>query len=397
MKKNKIILFTSFFICLIAIVLACKTPVYKYALQNWIERDYYQILRVYDSTKNQVEIEPEVKAAFEGKTHLTNVGVIPLDISKDLNQMYGEDFKDFLKEHMGDSKPPFHIILNPRKTVIHTGELNASDLPSLFMSPKRVELAEKLSAGSIMMIFIESNDAEKNKKAVEEIKKGVLKAVEIDLDIRSQGDEETPPVDRKLLKPINMDYVTVNRKDEKEKWFYKQMIKVNPKIKDDNEPILFGVVGRGFVFEQPLMGEYLTEKQIVSLMLFLSGPCSCTVKAENAGVDILTSWDWDKSIKIVTDEKQPETKVAGFGGEEVESTSANANDKTPSTPAVENVKANEKTPIIDDKKPQDKNQAKLDQEKPVNESDFLKIVVFALIGAVVLLFLITKVMKDKKE
>jgi hypothetical protein len=401
MKKNKIMLFTSFFTLMIAIVLACKTPVYKYALQNWMERDYYQILRVYDSTKNQVDVDPEVKAAFEGKIQFTNVGVIPLDISQDLNQMYGEDFKDFLKTNMGDNKPPFHIIMNPRKTVIHAGDFKASDVPSLIMSPKRIELAEKLSVESLMMIFIESNNAEKNKKAVEEIKKGILKAVEIDLDIRSQGDEETPPVDRKTLKPIKMDFVTINAKDEKEKWFYKQMIKINPKIKDDSEPVIFGVVGRGFVFEQPLMGEYLTEEQIVSLMLFLSGPCSCTVKAENGGVDILTSWDWDKTIKIKTDDAAPETKVAGFGGEEVESAITNKTEK-----AIEGTKVDasnvtkveeKKLPIEEAKKSENKNQTKLDQDIPVNESDFLKIVLFALIGAAALLFIVTKVMKEKKE
>lgn len=403
MKNQKVLLLTLFFTSMIAIVLACKTPVYKYAILNWAERDYYQILRIYDSTKKQIDIDPEVKKQFEGKEYITNVGIVPIDISQDLNSMYGEDFKTFLNEHMGDKQPPFHIIMNPRKTVIYKGDLKSTDIPSLIMSPKRKELAEKLSIGNIMLILVESKDQEKNKKALTEIKNGIKKAIDIELDIRSQGeDPSAPPIDKKTLKPITMDFVSVNPTDANETWFYKQMLKVNTRMKEDDEPKLFGIVGRGFVFDQCLAGETLTEEQIVNMVIFLSGPCSCTVKAENGGVDILTSWDWDKTIKVKLeageeDDESAKTpvKAPGFGGEEV--------GKNPKETIKETTtdKKETKAPVKATTTGQSgaKNQVKLnqEQEQPVNNSDFLKIIIFAIGGAAVLLFVITKVMKVNKE
>lgn len=420
MKNKKVLLFTFAFTFMVIIILACKTPVYKYAILNWNERDYYQVLRIYDSTKKQIDIDPEVKKQFEGKEYITNVGFIPIDISQDLDQMYGEDFKTFLKANMGDKTAPFHIIMNPRKNVIYNGDLKADDIPKLIMSPKRVELAQKLSIGKIMLILVESTDAEKNKKAIDEIKKGIKKSIDIELDIRSQGEDPTaPPIDKKTLKPIDMEFVTVNPSDANETWFYRQLIKVNPKLEASNEPMVFGIVGRGFVFDQCLVGEYLTEEQIVNMAIFLSGPCSCTVKAENGGVDILTSWDWDKTIKVKLeaneedDSEKAVAKVPGFGGDEVDSNAvdtakdkANKTQEKPgdqkekaevkeSTASKESVK--EEPKLLKNEKDSKKELTKLDSEQPVNESDFLKIILFAIAGAVVLLVVITKVMKVNKE
>lgn len=414
MKKNKILIFTLGLLSLVAIVFACKTPVYKYAILNWADREYYQILRVYDSSKKQAETDPEIKKQFEGKEFITNVGIIPIDISQDLKQMYGDDFPTFLKEHMGENQPPYNIILNPRKNVIYKGDIKPDDIPKLIMSPKRKELAEKLSIGYIMLVLVEGKDEAKNKKAHEEIKKGIAKSIEVELDIRSHGeDPSAPPIDKKTLKPITMSYVAVSPNDANEVWFYRQMQKINPRITDEKEPALYGIVGRGFVFDQGLVGEYLTEEQIVNMTIFLSGPCSCTVKAEAGGIDIITSWEWDKTIKVKLEanEEDPETakpnKVDGFGGEEIEQKPKVNSKEATKEPAKEASKeaAKDKKEIKEPVKAKitgvdhSKNQAQLDQnqELPVNNSDFLKIIIFAIGGVAVLLFIITKVMKVNKE
>lgn len=418
MKNKKILLLTLAFFSLVAIVLACKTPVYKYAILNWADREYYQILRVYDSSKKQAETDPDIKKQFEGKEFITNVGIIPIDISQDLKQMYGDDFPTFLKEHMGENQPPYNIILNPRKSVIYKGDIKPDDIPKLIMSPKRKELAEKLSVGYIMLVLVEGKDEAKNKKAHEEIKKGIAKAIDVELDIRSHGeDPSAPPIDKKTLKPITMSYVAISPNDANEIWFYRQMQKINPRITDDKEPVLYGIVGRGFVFDQGLVGEYLTEEQVVNMTIFLSGPCSCTVKAEAGGIDIITSWDWDKSIKVKLEanEEDPETakpnKVEGFGGEEIEKTpkektKGSTNETNTATPKeVTKESSNGKKEIKEPLKAKTighenvNNQARLDQnqEQPVNNSDFLKIIIFAIGGVAVLLFIITKVMKVNKE
>lgn len=398
MKSKKILIFAIALMLTIGIILACKTPVYKYAILNWAQRDYYQILRIYDSTKNQVDIEPSIKKAFEGKVHLTNVGIIPVDISQDLTQIYGEEFKTFLKENMGDSKPPFHILLNPKKNVVYTGDFKEEDVEPLIMSPKRKELAEKLSVGNVCLILMESKDAEKNKKAHEILKKGIEKSIDIDLEIRSAGEDPSHPIDKKTLTPLKVAYVSVSPTDKNETWFVRQMQKLNSKIPDDNEPKVFGIVGRGFVFEQSLGGEYLTEEQLQALILFLSGPCSCTVKAENAGIDIITCWDWDKNINVKLepgeeDDENP-SHAPGFGGEEVNKQSSNKNEKSSEKKSTDTKNTTAKS---QSKKTDNSNSAKLNADTPVNESEFLKTILFAIGGIAVVLIIITKLMKADKE
>ncbi|MFP6763184.1 MAG: hypothetical protein VB858_06190, partial [Planctomycetaceae bacterium] len=47
---------------------------------------------------------------------------------------------------------------------------------------------------------------------------------------------------------------------------------------------------------------------------FLTGACPCTIKAQNPGVDLLTSMDWDQNIDVVF---KPDTSIptlVGLGG-----------------------------------------------------------------------------------
>lgn len=387
MKNRKILLITLALSVFVAIVLACNTPVYKYAILNWADRDFYQVLRIYDASKNQPEYDLALNKVLEEKGHLTNIGIVPINISNDVAGLYGDDFAKFIKDSSADLQPPFYIVINPKKNILYKGDLIPENLESMMMSPKRTELAEKLSKGVINLILVQTRDEQKNKEAEELLKKSIAKVIDLDLEIRSRENPDQI-IDKKLLKPIQVSYTTVSPEDKQETWFYKQMIGLNSKVVKNEHPKVFGVVGRGFVFDQPLDGEYLNEDELFALIFFLSGPCSCTVKAENSGTDIITTWDWDKKINVKLEPGEEDTSaesVAGFGGEELDSPS-----KTASSQASK-ATSPQKTNIANETK------TALKSEAPASETDFLKIIFFAIGGIAILLIVVTKLMKAEKE
>jgi hypothetical protein len=63
-----------------------------------------------------------------------------------------------------------------------------------------------------------------------------------------------------------------------------------------DEPIAFPVFGRGRVL-QPLIGAGLTLDNVMFDSSYLCGACSCQVKEENPGIDLLVAAAWDAALR----------------------------------------------------------------------------------------------------
>ncbi|PCJ52151.1 MAG: hypothetical protein COA79_24760 [Planctomycetota bacterium] len=400
MKSKLFIISLILIICSHAIY-ACKTPVYKYALKNWQERDFYQVIKIFDlklkkgenkkdkkseSKSKEIQMHP-IEKYFKEKGELANADFIAIEKNEDIKNTYGEFMEEIIKKGLKKNKTPFYIITNPDGLAIHTGELSVKDMPSLFMSPARVKIAKELSQEKIVLLFVASKNEEKNKKAEKALKEGIKEVIVDELEYRKNAnDPEVTEEEIKNYKPIKISYVKIDPKDPKEIWLYRQMKKASSYITDDDQPKVFGVVGRGFVFEQYLSEDSLNKEGVADLVLFLSGPCSCTVKSGNPGIDILTNWDWDESIESSMDDDEPE-QVDGFGGEEIEDTiEGGAEDKIAETSKLDKL--------------QNTNISKPDSIEDGNiasPNEFLKLVLFAIIGLGISLLLITQIMKVDKE
>ncbi len=88
-------------------------------------------------------------------------------------------------------------------------------------------------------------------------------------------------------------FVKVARDDPKEDWFVRQLLTIESDLKDIDEPMVFAVFGRGRLLP-PCVGRGIQYDNLVGEYVeFMTGACSCTVKDQNPGMDLLTSYNWD--------------------------------------------------------------------------------------------------------
>jgi hypothetical protein len=70
---------------------------------------------------------------------------------------------------------------------------------------------------------------------------------------------------------------------------------VEDDLKTINEPMLFGIFGR-FKALEPLLAGGITEENIGYMIDFLTADCSCLIKDDLPGTDILFTNSWENPV-----------------------------------------------------------------------------------------------------
>ena len=101
-------------------------------------------------------------------------------------------------------------------------------------------------------------------------------------------------------------------------------------LKDFDEPIAFAVFGRGRAMPA-LVGKGINNAMIDDACTFLSGPCSCQVKRQNPGFDILTSVNWDELLEAQIERLDDKALAQAGKPAPIETTVAAKNEPSPSS------------------------------------------------------------------
>jgi hypothetical protein len=88
-------------------------------------------------------------------------------------------------------------------------------------------------------------------------------------------------------------FVEVRRDAPEERWLVRQLLSLEEDLSAITGPMVFAVFGRGHAME-PCLGRGITGENMAALAAFMAGPCTCEVKEEHLGMDLLTRWDWEK-------------------------------------------------------------------------------------------------------
>jgi len=78
--------------------------------------------------------------------------------------------------------------------------------------------------------------------------------------------------------------------------FLKLLENWDPELKTDEEPVAFAMFGRGRALG-PIVGEEINPEWIGDVCVYLTGACSCQIKRDNPGWDILLMVDWEGVIR----------------------------------------------------------------------------------------------------
>jgi hypothetical protein len=89
--------------------------------------------------------------------------------------------------------------------------------------------------------------------------------------------------------------IGLERNSLEEKHLVSMLLNVESDLKDINEPMLFGVFAR-FKALEPLVSKGITSENINLMIDFLTADCSCLIKDDLPGTDILYTDNWENPL-----------------------------------------------------------------------------------------------------
>ena len=148
-----------------------------------------------------------------------------------------------------------------------------------------------------MWIFVPCG-READDKAARERLETQLKADQEWMELPSAEELEVKPEVLDQVKvPLKIDFsvVTLKREDPAEQFLLQSLLNSEDDLVDFDQPLAFPVFGRGRVL-YALVGKGIVSDTVRSASAFMAGPCSCQVKNQNPGFDLLLSSDWKKTL-----------------------------------------------------------------------------------------------------
>lgn len=279
-------------------VSACPVPVYQYSLEHWATDPYPLVIHTGET------LSEEALAAVTFLESAARGSEVPanLELRRELAKA-------------GSEATPRIELFYPKATGIRvpvwSGDLSLENARAIVNSPLRDTVGKALAARtSAVWVLLESGDKGADNEAENTLRRELDRAAKT-LVIPETADwgGETVKIDHK----VNFKILRVNREDPAERVFVEMLLASEPDLKSDfeGEPMAFPIYGRGLIL-YALVGKGINASTIRSATEFLTGPCSCQIKAGNPGTDLLLAMDWDKEVQATT----PETVggTTGTGG-----------------------------------------------------------------------------------
>jgi hypothetical protein len=271
---------------------ACQVPVFRYALERWAPAKYLVTVTpgaggLTDAEKKVVDVlraarnDPANPANLEVQVAAPGAGAATMALH------YPQKLRASEKEPLWQ------------------GPLTAENAQLLLDSPLRRGIRDQLLAGrSAIWLLVESGDPAKDDAAAATLTEaidGAIASLKLPDGVVTPGQvsasgraKENAEVLRSDL-PLKIDFslLRVQRDDPKEA----TLVAMLTHLEDDlgtyaSEPMVFPVFGRGRVLE-PLIGAGIHKDNVMEHSGYLCGACSCEVKEQNPGIDLLMVANWE--------------------------------------------------------------------------------------------------------
>ncbi len=287
---------------------ACSIPVFRYALQFW-QPDSFDAL-IFHQGELETADEQTVQKLTEAVNESigANVNVQRVDLAdEDLPAQLGKLWEALQVPGEESSKLPRVVTLYPR-SFGHNGAPVSAESVSLaelrldrwMTSPARKTITERLAKGeSAVWVVLGIGDETKDAAAMKTLTTS-LEKLEETLELPEQVPEPDllfePDVEVGAKLRVAFSTLAVSRDDDAEKHFVSLLLSSEADLRDFEEPMVFAVFGRGRALPA-LVGKGINEELIGEVAGFLVGPCSCQVKAQNPGFDLLLAADWETLLQ----------------------------------------------------------------------------------------------------
>lgn len=284
-------------------LLACQVPVFRYALERW-DADSYRVFVVHDSKldadTSQVLKSLRKRAEASGQVD-ASIELQVLDVSGDSKDQIPQSVRDAFAA--GDGTPGMYVyypLANGvgRSTPMYECRLTQEAVDVFADSPVRKKVCDRLQRGdSAVWIFVPCGRDEEDAAALKRLKDQIA-ADEEWLELPSAEELEVQPeVLSEVKVPLQIQFSTVvlNRDDPAEQFLLQSLLNSEEDLTSFDQPLAFPVFGRGRVL-YALVGKGIASDTVRSASTFMAGPCSCQVKNQNPGFDLLLQADWKTAL-----------------------------------------------------------------------------------------------------
>lgn len=281
---------------------ACQVPVFKYALDYWAPENYP--LTVYHQgalTAPQQSFVNSLTPSTEKAT--PNLQVTLRDLSNPANSI-----DDGTNPTQAAKNLPWLVLRHPSTFTLKIGSQAVAPVwagtpeevfsQNVFNSPARREIVKRLQSGdSIIWLLLEGENAEENTNASKLLQTEIKK---LEKTARPPQDLTAPPpvpnpedAPDEIAEPVNIVFTMMRlaRTDASETQFIAQLLSLNPELHDTKGPIVFPIFGRARTLDG-IAGTALNAETLERRAIYLCGDCSCTIKAQNPGADLLVTALW---------------------------------------------------------------------------------------------------------
>lgn len=277
--------------------LACQVPVFRYALERWAA-DRYEIVILHQGPLSSDDEERLARLRSEDFSSPSAANFEVRSIPS--NEIHDRLLQEVWNEQAG-RKTPLMLVLYPK---------NAQEVPSrialqtdftdeaiqqLVDSPVREKVAKNILSGdSAVWIFVPSGHEDQDSEALATLTEQVaLNQAQLELPPQEELEEDEFFNSANSIElRVGFSIVTLRRDDPKERILLEMLMSSESDLKSLDQPMAFPVLGRGRVL-YALVGKGISEQTIGMASRFIIGPCSCQVKEQNPGFDLLMAMDWD--------------------------------------------------------------------------------------------------------
>ena len=288
-------------LCAASAALACNIPVFRYALERWPADPYHVVVfHRGQLAETDSQVLGDLRRASVANGGNANLTVHTVDLDEKMAPATQE-----LWQANKSSVLPLMVVTYPRSvaaaTAVWSAPLSQSAADEILDSPVRREIVQQLLDGqSAVWLLVESGDPARDEAMAK------LLAEELaEMPNRIVLPFRRPLADSVLAEAasrgpdlkIAYSVLRLSRNDPAERFLRAMLLKSAGDLETEyaGEPVAFPVFGRGRMLDA-VVGRGINARNILALCRFLAGPCSCQVKDENPGLDLLISAAWDESL-----------------------------------------------------------------------------------------------------
>ncbi len=296
-------------------VLGCNVPVFRYALERWVPSEY--ILEVYQDSPFT---EPE-KKLIKNLNNLAVSGGGFLNIEININNTDAAHYDQELL-----SRLPGMVLYFPDDTShsnpIWAGGLLEENVKKLVDSPARRKIKEELRNDRTAVFLILSSSRGESDQERNRFAEKILSQAEKEIYITAPGtDIHGNPIKNPDFSHTELSFTSifVDRMNPEEEILARILLGTERDLWDYDVPIAFPLFGRGRIL-YALVGDGINKSMLFKACSAVTGWCSCIVKDDNPGTDLLLAADWNSGLgdSWIEPEELPELEgISSFAGPDV--------------------------------------------------------------------------------